>query len=125
MDSEFLEEAPFFFPLSFFAEDTVLVVYIVLDTEGKVSFVPFSVRKRRRADRPAAGGAGERESLLVLLLTVVLVLVLVFVFVLLLLFLVLVVVVVMVLTVFGGRRLLRKHCEWRCWNWMQNTHLQR
>lgn len=81
----------------------------LLDTEGKVSFVPSSVRKRRGVNRPATGGAGEAEGLFVLLFTIVLVLMLVLMFVLLLLFLVLVVMVVMVVTVFGGHGLLCKH----------------
>lgn len=88
-------------------------------TEAKVS-----VGERRRANRPAAGRAGEGERLLVLLFALMLVLVLMLMFVLLLLLLVLMVVVVMVVTVFGGRRFLRKHREWGCCNRM-HTHLQR
>ena len=114
----------FFFLLSFFIADKALVTYILLNTEEKVSFVPFSVWKRRRTNRPATGRAGKSERLLVLFFTIMLMLVLMLMFVLLLLFLVLMVMVVMVVAVFGGRRFFSKYWEWSCCNWM-HTHLQR
>lgn len=93
------------------------------DTEGKAPCAG-SVGERGRANRPAAGGAGEGERLLVLFFALVLVLVLVLMLVLLLLLLVLMVVVVMVVAVLGGGRLLREHCK-RGRRDRVHAHLQR
>lgn len=127
MDSEFLWERQLFFclfPFIILYRGQSFSYIYSSGHWGKVSFVPFSVWKRRRTNRPAAGRAGESERLFVLLFTIMLVLVLMLMFVLLFLLLVLMVMVVMVVAVFGGCRFLSKHWEWSCCNWM-HTHLQR